>query len=314
MKIITPFVSVIIPNYCHARYLDQRIQSVLNQTYQNFEVIILDDCSPDNGASRAVIEKYRSNPHVSHIVYNEKNSGSTFIQWEKGFNLACGEYIWIAESDDFCTNDHLQTLVKEVEVNKNISVAFCQSQYVDANGDLIAPIYPQDKKVEKFIGLQFIRKHMLYGNAIWNASSAIFKRSNALSIDHQYMGFVSAGDRLFWIEMAEKGDVIFSHSPQNFFRQHDNKVTPIKQLKGITSREDYKIVRYIEKKGFVSFIESLFVRETYMKDISNKTLENEEIRISLLKLWKKYNIFDIGLIQIFCKIHFKIMKIWERIV
>jgi len=59
-----PRVSVIIPNYNHAKYLDQRIQSVLNQTYQDFEVIILDDCSPDNGASRAVIERYRSNPHV----------------------------------------------------------------------------------------------------------------------------------------------------------------------------------------------------------------------------------------------------------
>ncbi len=74
-----PLVSVIIPNYNHALYLDERIQSVLNQSYGHFEVIILDDLSKDN--SREVMEKYRDYPHVSHIVYNTENSGSTFKQY-----------------------------------------------------------------------------------------------------------------------------------------------------------------------------------------------------------------------------------------
>ena len=88
-------VSVIIPNYNHAKYLNQRIDSVLNQTYQNFEVIILDDCSPDN--SKQVIEAYRGHPKISTIVYNEQNSGTTFKQWDKGLQLAKGEWVWIAD-------------------------------------------------------------------------------------------------------------------------------------------------------------------------------------------------------------------------
>ena len=63
-----PFVSVIIPNYNHSDYLDIRINSILNQTYTNYELIILDDCSTDN--SKEVIGKYANNPHVSCILLN----------------------------------------------------------------------------------------------------------------------------------------------------------------------------------------------------------------------------------------------------
>ena len=72
----SPKVSVIIPNYNHSTFLTERIDSILNQTYQDFELIILDDCSIDNSVS--IIESYRNNEHVTHIVLNEQNTGSTF--------------------------------------------------------------------------------------------------------------------------------------------------------------------------------------------------------------------------------------------
>lgn len=82
-------VSVIVPNYNHASYLVARIESILNQTYQDFELILLDDCSTDD--SREVLLKYKDNPKVTHLVFNEQNSGSPFIQWHKGVQLAEGE-------------------------------------------------------------------------------------------------------------------------------------------------------------------------------------------------------------------------------
>ncbi|MEJ7913050.1 MAG: glycosyltransferase family 2 protein, partial [Chitinophagaceae bacterium] len=75
-------VSVIIPNYNHAEYLHQRIQSVLDQTWPHFEIIILDDCSTDN--SKQIIEEYRYHDKVGAIIFNPVNSGSTFKQWIKG--------------------------------------------------------------------------------------------------------------------------------------------------------------------------------------------------------------------------------------
>ena len=120
-----PLVSVIIPNYNHARYLPERLESVLGQTYQNFEVIILDDCSTDD--SRDIIEQYRTNPHVSQIIYNEENSGRVFKQWKKGLGLAKGDLLWIAESDDKCEPMFLERLVQCFIEHPTLALAFSKS-------------------------------------------------------------------------------------------------------------------------------------------------------------------------------------------
>ena len=117
-----PLVTVIIPNYNHAKYLRQRIDTVLNQTYTSFEVIILDDCSTDN--SKDIILSYKDNPHISNIVLNSENSGSTFKQWNKGFELAKGDYIWIAESDDYCDLNLLELLITQIQKYSQSSIVY----------------------------------------------------------------------------------------------------------------------------------------------------------------------------------------------
>lgn len=279
-----PFISVIIPNYCHAQYLDQRIQSVLNQTYDNFEIIILDDCSPDDGASRAVIEKYRDNPHVSHIVYNEQNSGSTFIQWNRGLNLAKGEYCWIAESDDYCESNMLETLVDQVKKHDNVVIAYCIPQYVDVDGNIIRPM---NETGEVFVwkGDSFIRRSMSHSTAIWNASSALFKRECAIGIDKSYMDFVAAGDRLFWSLVAKQGNVVHVKKRLSWFRQHGNEVSPGKKRKGITSKEDYRILEYMEDHKWISCYDSMMARHIYLEDVEKTTFDTPQIKSELLNLW-----------------------------
>jgi glycosyltransferase involved in cell wall biosynthesis len=70
----------------------------------------LDDCSTDK--SQEILLEYADNPKVSHCVFNKINSGNTFIQWNKGTALAKGDYIWIAESDDFCELNFLEELIQ----------------------------------------------------------------------------------------------------------------------------------------------------------------------------------------------------------
>ncbi len=127
-------VSVIIPNYNHADFLKQRINSVINQTNQEFEIIILDDCSTDS--SRKIIEQYRQHPNVSHIVYNEKNSGSIFKQWQKGIDLAKGDFIWIAESDDYADCRFLERMIYILNDNRDLGFVYCNSKIILDDGTL----------------------------------------------------------------------------------------------------------------------------------------------------------------------------------
>ena len=127
-----PKVSIILPNYNHARFLPQRLESIFNQSFQDFELIILDDNSTDN--SKDIIEKYRNHPKVSHIVYNENNSGTPFKQWNKGIELSNGEWIWIAEADDLADVRFLETLINNTKQDQDVVLSYCQSYRMDSEG------------------------------------------------------------------------------------------------------------------------------------------------------------------------------------
>lgn len=221
-------VTVILPSYNHAKYLNERIDSILNQTFQDFELIILDDLSPDN--SKDIIEQYSNHPKVSSIVYNEKNSGSTFFQWNKGVSMAKGEYIWIAESDDIAHPLLLETLVDKIESQDDITLAFSQSFGIDSNSnqtndwiDRTSDMNGGELFNHDFImdGVSFIRKFLLFKNVIPNASAVLFRRNTYLEMGGASTDFSYFGDWLMWIKILTKGKVAYSQHRYNFFRRHE---------------------------------------------------------------------------------------------
>ena len=197
-----PTVSVIVPNYCHAPYLEQRIESILQQTFQDFELILLDDCSTDG--SREILERYRNHPKVSGIFYNERNSGSPFKQWKKGLSKATGDYVWIAESDDFSSPCFLERCVRILDTRPDCSIVFTSSYIVDSHSRTIreeAPVkYPKHKQI-RFGSRFFLYRFLCPRNTIYNAGMALVRRS-ALPADDNYTQYRYCGDWLFWIQIV----------------------------------------------------------------------------------------------------------------
>ena len=275
-------VSVIIPNYNHAQYLDERIQSVLNQTYKDFEVIILDDCSTDN--SLEVINKYKNYPHVTQIVVNKPNCGSPFKQWHKGFELAKGDIIWIAESDDYCEPTFLERLTTAMSQREDCVVAFCKILSFEPNGckRISTPLELQEGIYESKI---FISDFMSWHPTIVNASGAIFKRSIAMAIDNRYLNFRGAGDRMFWVEMAEQGSIAYVDIPLNYFRQHNSNSSSRNFNSGTNQREDKIILDYIYQKGFINDEKYNHCRTRYIHRWI-LPISNQILRFQLLTIWE----------------------------
>jgi glycosyltransferase involved in cell wall biosynthesis len=253
-------VSVIIPNYNHSCYLNQRINSILKQTYQDFEIIIMDDCSPDN--SREVIEAYRQHPKVSQIIFNETNSGSTFKQWQKGIDIAAGEYIWLAESDDWCEPTLLETLMEGLLANKQVGLAFCQScYYYEPNKVKEMTYYPYYANTEN--GREFIQKYMLNGNNVVNASMAVWRKSLYYKIPAEYTQFKFCGDWLFWISLMQLSDVFVSGRVLNYFRNHNKDVSTKFYNSGNNFIENVKLYTLLHERNIINQakMESLIKRQ-----------------------------------------------------
>lgn len=224
-----PKVSVIVPNYNHARYLPARLDSILRQTFQDFELVILDDASTDGSAE--VIAGYLGHPRTSFHP-NRQNSGSPFAQWNKGVRLAKGEYVWIAESDDVAEPQLLEKLTALLDAHPRAAVAYCQSARIgpadepqgtlaDWTADLDAAHWASDFTNS---GREECRRHLLWKNTLPNASAVVFRKKIYEQAGGAPEHMRLCGDWLTWARLLMLGDVAFTPECLNRYRKHPASV------------------------------------------------------------------------------------------
>jgi glycosyltransferase involved in cell wall biosynthesis len=230
-------VSVIIPNYNHSQYLIERLDSVFKQTYQSIEIIILDDGSSDNSVE--IIQKYaeKYSNKITKIEFNKRNSGSPFAQWAKGIMMATGEYIWIAESDDFSDTNFLHKCIEIMSIQENLTCVFSNSKLIYGNqlSDNFRRLNPSEIPEGIYTGLEVIAGWRL-GHAlpfIGNTSSALIRREHIFdNVDLNRLSlFRYAGDIFFWLTILKSGTAYYMAKELNYFRQHESNTSIKKFLK-----------------------------------------------------------------------------------
>ena len=231
-------VSVIIPNYNYADFIIERIDSILMQTYPIYELIILDDCSTDNSVEvinnkiKEINEKY---PDVkTKFVVNEKNSGGcVFKQWKKGFDLAEGDVVWIAEADDSAENNFVEELIKPFD-DPELVLSYCESARIDGENNLIREksddLYDMCRTGEwnksyVWSGKEENIYHLSVTNTILNVSSVLWKKQDYSEIFDKAGEFKVAGDWYIYYNILKNGKISWNSKPLNYYRKHGSSVS-----------------------------------------------------------------------------------------
>jgi glycosyltransferase involved in cell wall biosynthesis len=224
--VTSPAVSVVVPNYNHAQFLERRLDSIYGQTFTDFEVLLLDDASDDESID--ILKRYAErHARNTRLILKERNSRSPFAQWAKGIELARGNLVWIAESDDYCELDLLEHLRKPFAYPR-VALSYAIPVSVDHGGTPISYQFAEyaselplarwqssyvaeaEEEVAVALGLR---------NTIPNASAALFRREAALPFlkDPIWQRMRICGDWCFYLKLLQGRRIAFVKEARSYF-------------------------------------------------------------------------------------------------
>ena len=232
-----PKVSVLIPTYNYAHVLDETIQCVLNQTFTDFELIIVDDNSKDN--TDEVVKKYLVDERVKYFR-NEKNL-RTMGNWNKCLEYATGEYIKYLCADDLLHPEILERYVPIMDQHQHVSLITCDKQeFGDSTRLLTIPFSGLQK------GNDMIYKTMKDYNWIGEPSLAMFRKRDVEKVG-PFRDYIWIVDWEMWVRLLTVGDCYIVPETLCYIRRHNQQVTKQVFKSFISRSEEYYFFKDIQQ-------------------------------------------------------------------
>lgn len=223
----TPRISIVLTSYNHQEYIGKAIKSLLNQTFKDFELIIVDDASTDG--SQNIIKEF-TDPRI-RLFFQPDNSGNYVLSTNFGARQAKGEYIIFAQCDDFADINQLKILNDITCRFPEIGVIYSSSNLIDENDCIIENDFNIREKEFKdlcksdtIIHKNEMQKFLLESCVIPNLSAALIKKDlydnlNGLSSEYKVVA-----DWDFWLRATTITDFFYIRNPLNYFRQHKTTI------------------------------------------------------------------------------------------
>ncbi len=235
-------VSIIVPNYNYGRYLDERLRSLLDQTFTDFELLILDDASTDN--SREIIDRYARDPRVRAVCY-ETRSGSAYQRWNDGARLASGQHLLFAGADDSCEPAMVESLAAALAAAPVAGLAYVRSRIIDENG-CAQSLSPSAARWDRdFISAAADElPYLLDQKTIPTASAVMIRRELFERLGGFDTSLALAADHMLWARVLREASIAYIAAPLNRFRTHGRTVRATTS-RAVAILERYRVYGYV---------------------------------------------------------------------
>lgn len=236
-------VSIIMPSYNTGRFISETINSVLNQTYTNWELIIVDDCSNDD--TDAVVAMY--NDERIRYLKNEENSGAA-ISRNRALREAKGKWIAFLDSDDLWTSDKLK---KQIEFMKKNDYKFSYTNYgeIDEESNLLGRTVTGPKRITQ-TGMY---------NYCWPGCLTVMYDAEAIGLV-QIEDIKKNNDYAMWLKVCKKADCYLLNENLARYRKRSGSISNHRYTKLI--KWHYKLYREAEHKDCISSV-ALTIRNLF---------------------------------------------------
>ncbi|OGU16580.1 MAG: hypothetical protein A2076_02575 [Geobacteraceae bacterium GWC2_53_11] len=212
-------VSVCIPTYNYSRFIADSIESVLAQTFTDFELIIVDNCSEDD--TREVVAPFLQRDNRVTYICNETNVGMV-NNWNKCLELAKGEYIKLLCADDTLESECLEKQVSVLDLHSTASMTSC-SRFITDKSLRVLKTLSFCHKTATMSGHKLINFCLKNGNMVGEPPAVLFRSNKATR------GFLQTyrqiTDLEMWLHLLEQGDLVVQPQPLCKIRQHDEQMT-----------------------------------------------------------------------------------------
>ena len=241
---MTPTVSFIVPCYKLAHFLSECVNSILCQTFTDFEVLIMDDCSPDDTPEVAASFL---DPRVHHFRHTE-NLGH-LRNYNRGIALSQGKYIWIISADDRLQSPEvLSRFVSVLETHSSVGYVFCSAIDIVEGKEVGVSDWAFTAPTDEIINGYTFLERLLKSNCI-HAPSVLARRA-CYEFSQFPLDLPHSGDWYLWCRFALHFDVGYVAEPMVAYRRHDANMT----------------AQYLGPKVFQCIADEIAVRWRIMRD------------------------------------------------